>query len=230
MIRDLGIIIAAAGSSSRFGGGDKLLEKLDGMPLFLHCIRNFYPLCPPGNMVVVVNPCRLSEYKSIAGEYLAGCELVFAAGAELRAQSVRNGLAVLKPGTKFVAIQDAARPWSTPALLEKCLKTARLYGGAIPAKAVVDTLKRTDVEGRIIETVERADLWRVETPQVFNLEQLLDANKRISGMNVEFTDDASIMEAAGYEVHIVPNQEKNTKITYRKDIISEESSRAYQER
>jgi 2-C-methyl-D-erythritol 4-phosphate cytidylyltransferase len=223
MINDLGIIIAAAGSSSRFGGGDKLLEKLDGTPLFLHCIRNFYPLCPAGNMVVVVNPGKLEEYKLVAGEYLPGYELVFAAGAELRAQSVRNGLELLRPGTKFVAIQDAARPWSTPALLNKCLAAARLHGGAIPAKAVVDTLKRTNADGRIIETVERDNLWRVETPQVFNLEQLLDANKRISGMNVEFTDDASIMEAAGYVVHIVCNQERNIKITYRKDIISEGS-------
>jgi len=223
MISDLGIIIAAAGSSSRFGGGDKLLEKLDGMPLFLHSVRNFYPLCPAGNMIVVVNPDKLEEYKRTAGEYLPGYELVFVAGAELRAQSVRNGLAVLKPGTKFVAIQDAARPWSTPALLEKCLAAARRYGGAVPAKVVVDTLKRTATDGRIIETVERDNLWRVETPQVFNLEQLLDANKRISAMKVEFTDDASIMEAAGYEVHIVCNQEKNVKITYRKDIISEGS-------
>ena len=174
-------------------------------------------------MVVVVNPDKLTEYKGIAGKYLSGCELLFAPGAELRAQSVRNGLAVLGPETKFVAIQDAARPWSTPALLEKCLTAARKHGGAIPAKPVVDTLKRTNAEGRIIETVERDNLWRVETPQVFNLEQLLDANKRISGMNVEFTDDASIMEAAGYEVHVVCNQGKNVKITYRKDIISEGS-------
>jgi len=223
MIKDLGIIIAAAGSSSRFGGGDKLLEKLDGMPLFLHSIRNFYPLCPARNMIVVVNPDKLAEYRDIAGNFLPGYKLVFVSGAELRAQSVRNGLAALEKRTKFVAIQDAARPWSTPALLKKCLAAARLHGGAIPAKAVVDTLKRTNTDGRIIDTVGRDNLWRVETPQVFNLEQLLDANKRISNINVEFTDDASIMEAAGYEVYIVCNPEKNVKITYLKDIISEES-------
>lgn len=226
MIKDLGIIIAAAGTSSRFGGEDKLLEKLDGMPLFLHSIRNFYPLCPIGNMIVVVNPDNLSEFEKNAGDYLPEYHLRFVAGAELRAQSVRNGLAALMPETKFVAIQDAARPWARPGLLEKCLSSARLHGGAIPAKAVVDTLKRTNRAGRIIDTVGRDNLWRVETPQVFNLEQLLDANKRISDMNVEFTDDASIMEAAGYEVYIVCNQEKNMKITYRKDIINEGSDSA----
>jgi 2-C-methyl-D-erythritol 4-phosphate cytidylyltransferase len=226
MIKDLGIIIAAAGTSSRFGSDDKLLEKLDGMPLFLHSIRNFYPLCPAGNMIVVVNPEKLVEFENIAGTYLSGYQLSFVAGAKLRAESVRNGLAALAPQTKFVAIQDAARPWSSSGLLEKCLAAARLHGGAIPAKAVVDTLKHTRKDGRIIDTVRRDNLWRVETPQVFNLEQLLDANKRISDTDMEFTDDASIMEAAGYEVYIVCSQERNMKITYRKDIMNEENDSA----
>ncbi|MCK4982501.1 MAG: 2-C-methyl-D-erythritol 4-phosphate cytidylyltransferase [Victivallaceae bacterium] len=226
MIKDLGIIIAAAGSSSRFGSDDKLLEKLDGMPLFLHSVRNFYPLCPAGNMIVVVDPGKLAEFKNIAETYLPECQLRFVAGAKLRAESVRNGMAALVSQTKFVAIQDAARPWSSSDLLKKCLAAARLHGGAVPAKAVVDTLKHTRGDGRIIDTVRRDNLWRVETPQVFNLEQLLDANKRISGTDMEFTDDSSIMEAAGYEVYIVCNQEKNMKITYRKDIMNEENDSA----
>jgi 2-C-methyl-D-erythritol 4-phosphate cytidylyltransferase len=221
MIKDLGIIIAAAGSSSRFGSDDKLLEKLDGMPLFLHSVRNFYSLCPAGNMIVVVNPGKLEEFEYIARTYLPEYQLAFVAGAELRAESVRNGLAALAPQTKFVAIQDAARPWSSSGLLKKCLAAARLHGGAVPAKAVTDTLKRANEDGRIIDTVRRDNLWRVETPQVFNLEQLLDANKQVSDMDMEFTDDASIMEAAGYKAYIVCNQEKNMKITYRKDIINE---------
>lgn len=218
MIEDLGIVIAAAGASSRFGGDDKLLYKLDGMPLFLHSVRNFYPLCPAGNMIVVVSPDKLREYEDIAASRLPECRLRFVAGGKLRAESVRNGLAALAPQTKFVAIHDAARPWAMPALLEKCLAAARRHGGAIPAKPVVDTLKRTNPEGRIIATVRRDNLWGVETPQVFNLEQLRDANSRISGTDIGFTDDASIMEAAGYEVYIVINHEKNIKITYRKDI------------
>ncbi len=224
MIKDLGIIIAASGTSSRFGGNDKLLEKLNGMPLFLHSIRNFYPLCPAGNMIVVVHPDKLMEFEEIAGTYLPECQLRFVAGAELRAESVRNGLAALMPQTKFVAVQDAARPWATPEILKKCLAAARLHGGAIPAKAVVDTLKRTTPEGKIIDTVKRDNLWQAETPQVFNLEQLLDANNRSRGTDVEFTDDASIMEAAGYEVYIICNHENNMKITYRKDIMSEDSN------
>lgn len=226
MIKDLGIIIAAAGTSSRFGSDDKLLEKLDGTPLFLHSVRNLYPLCPAGNMIVVVNPGKLAEFENIAGTYLPEYHLRFVAGAKLRAESVQNGLAALSAQTKFVAIQDAARPWSSPGLLGKCLAVARLHGAAVPAKAVVDTLKRTNEDGRIIDTVRRDNLWRVETPQLFNLEQLLDANKRTSAITMEFTDDASIMEAAGYEVYIVRNQEMNMKITYRKDIMSGENDSA----
>lgn len=221
MNKDLGIIIAAAGSSSRFGDRDKLFEKLDGMPLFLHSVRNFYPLCPPGNMIVVVNPAKLADFQSAAAAYLPECSLKFVPGAELRADSVRNGLAALAPETRFVAIHDAARPWAEAELLEECLIEARLHGGAIPAKAVVDTLKSAEPDGKIIKTVSRENIWRVETPQVFNLEHLLEANQRALAAKTEFTDDASIMEAAGYEVYIVESRKKNDKITYHKDIVPE---------
>jgi 2-C-methyl-D-erythritol 4-phosphate cytidylyltransferase len=218
MIKDLGIIIAAAGTSSRFGKVDKLLEKVDGKPLFLHSIINFYSLCPLGNMIVVVAPDKLKEFESLAKTHCAEYQLTFVAGGKLRAESVRNGLIALSAQTKFVAIHDAARPWAKASLLKKCLKVARQHGGAIPAKAVIDTLKKTDAEKQIIATVKRENLWQVETPQVFNLEQLLDANKQSGKLDVEFTDDASIMEAAGYDVYIVANPDKNTKITYLKDI------------
>jgi lipopolysaccharide heptosyltransferase II len=221
MNKDLGIIIAAAGSSSRFGNRDKLFEKLDGIPLFLHSVRNLYHLCLPGNMIVVVNPAKLEDFQSAAATYTPECSLKFIPGAELRADSVRNGLAALAPETKFVAIHDAARPWAEPELLSECLIEARLHGGAVPAKAVVDTLKLADEDGKIIKTVSRNNLWRVETPQVFNLEQLRDANDQALKKKTEFTDDASIMEAAGYKVYIVESPGKNDKITYDKDMVIE---------
>ncbi|MDD5698738.1 MAG: 2-C-methyl-D-erythritol 4-phosphate cytidylyltransferase [Victivallaceae bacterium] len=218
VIEDLGIIIAAAGTGSRFGAGDKLLRKLDGLPLFLHSVRTFYPLCPAGNLIVVAHPGQVAAFGELAGTYLPGCRVRFVAGAELRAGSVRCGLAALAAGTKFVAVHDAARPLATAGLLQKCLAAARLHGGAVPAKPVTDTLKRTSPAGRIIDTVRRDNLWQVETPQVFDLEQLLDAHRQAAALDVEFTDDAAVMEIAGYEVYIVHNRERNVKITYREDL------------
>lgn len=218
MIKDLGIIIAAAGTSARFGDGDKLLEKLSGLPVFLHSVRTFYGLCPQENLVVAVNPDKLEQYRDIAQRYLPDFVLKFIPGGKVRAQSVMNALQELSPEAKFVAIHDAARPWADRVLLERCLKAARVHGGAIPAKPVVDTLKRTDKNGVIDTTVSRDNLWRVETPQVFNLEQLLDANRKCIEMQAEFTDDAAIMEAAGHKVVVVHNHTNNKKITYPKDI------------
>jgi 2-C-methyl-D-erythritol 4-phosphate cytidylyltransferase len=218
MINDLGIIIAAAGSSSRFGNGDKLLQLIDGIPLFLHSVRNFLEQCSPDNMVIVIQPGKKAEYEKVAQAYLPDYELSFIEGASVRDESVRNGLKALNPDIKYVAIHDAARPWTKADLLLKCLEKARLHGGAIPAKPVVDTLKRTGPNGKIIATVDRNDLWRVETPQVFELKKLLKANELAESREIEFTDDASIMEAAGYDVYVVMNPEKNTKITYSKDI------------
>jgi 2-C-methyl-D-erythritol 4-phosphate cytidylyltransferase len=218
MIKDLGIIIAAAGTGSRFGDTDKLLENLSGLPVFLHSIRNFSGLCPQNNLLVAVHPEKLEQYRDTAQKYLPDLTPRFVAGGKVRAESVMNALRELAPGTKFVAIHDAARPLADRALLEKCLEISRIHGGAIPAKPVVDTLKRTDKNGIVKATVSRENLWRVETPQVFNLAQLLDANRKCAGTQTEFTDDAAIMEAAGYEVVVLHNHADNTKITYPKDI------------
>ena len=218
MIKDLGIIIAAAGTSSRFGDSDKLLEKLSGLPVFLHSVRTFYGLCPQENLLIAVHPDKVEQYRNTAQKYLPDFAPRFIAGGKVRAESVMNALQELAPGTEFVAIHDAARPRADRALLEKCLEAARIHGGAIPAKPVVDTLKRTNTNGIINATVSRENLWRVETPQVFNLKQLLDANRKCADMQTEFTDDAAIMEAAGYKVVIVHNHADNAKITYPKDI------------
>lgn len=221
MIDDLGIVIAAAGNSSRFGEDDKLLWELDGLPLFLHAPRNFYSVCPEDNMLIVVHPDRIVQFENIARRYLPGMNLRFVAGAEVRAGSVLNGLKALPDCVKFVAVHDAARPWATEKLLKDCLDSARMHGGSVPAKPVVDTLKLADVDGKIVDTVSRSSLWRVETPQVFELEKLLAANQHCLEMDVEFTDDASIMEAAGYDVYIVESEKNNKKITYRKDLSEE---------
>ena len=218
MIKDLGIIIAAAGTSSRFGNGDKLLEKLSGLPVFLHSVRTFYGLCPPENLLVAVHPDKIEQYREAAQRYLPDFTPRFVVGGKVRAESVMNALQELIADTKFVAIHDAARPRADRALLGSCLEAARIHGGAIPAKPVVDTLKRTDKNGIIIATESRENLWRVETPQVFNLKQLLDANRKCADMQTEFTDDAAIMEAAGYKIVVVHNHTDNTKITYPKDI------------
>lgn len=224
MINDLGIIVAAAGSSERYGEYNKLLELLCGLPLFIYCLKTFIPHCPAGQLILVVARHEKKSFTAAIEKWLPDAQIVIVEGGKQRALSIVNGLLHLPANVNYVAIHDAARPFATINLLERCLAIARLDNGAIPAKPVTDTLKQVNKAGLITATVCRQNLWRVETPQVFNLQRLREAYQLISNnnaqKNIEFTDDAAIMEAAGFSVKIVNAPEPNLKITYLEDIAT----------
>ncbi|MHB9138710.1 MAG: 2-C-methyl-D-erythritol 4-phosphate cytidylyltransferase [Victivallaceae bacterium] len=215
-VNNRGIIIAAGGSGSRYGSGNKLFELLGSIPLFVHTVRNFYGCCPDSNFIFVAPSAELERFQTLLSEFMPGNKIVFTGGGNSRGQSVSNGLAKLGGDVEFVAIHDAARPLSSAKLLMKCLDAATQFGGAVPAKPVTDTIKKAEPSGKIIETVDRSALWRVETPQVFSMAAIKAAYKQADGL--EFTDDASVMEHAGSAVHVVYNPNNNLKITYPEDI------------
>ena len=214
MSEKLCIIIAAGGSSRRYGETDKLLEMLDGLPVLLHSIRNFAPLAAPGALVVAAGRDNLALYSSLAEKYLPEISVKWVCGGETRAGSVRNALAALPENTamdSLVAIHDAARPLADAALLLKVSGRAREVGGAIAAVKVVDTLKSSDDGELIARTVDRSKLWRAETPQVFVLGNYLAAYNQ-DGV-AELTDDAEIMRRAGFPVALVESGIYNGKLT-----------------
>lgn len=216
MAADLAVVIVAGGSARRFGGGNKLLRDLAGLPLFLHSVRTFLPLTAPGCLVVVHPADAGAEFRAAAERFLPEAPITWTAGGAYRCASVRAGLAALPLERGIVAIHDAARPLASAALLETLAEEARRTGGAIPGKPVTDTLKRSDASGLIAETVDRSGLWRVETPQVFDLALLRAAYARFP--EGDFTDDAGVMAAAGYACRVVHNPDDNFKITYPGDL------------
>jgi 2-C-methyl-D-erythritol 4-phosphate cytidylyltransferase len=226
MIDDLGIIVAAAGSGERYGRRNKLLEPLGELPLFIHCLKRFITLCPAEQLILVVSRHEQHSFSTAIERFMPGAEIVIIEGGNYRAQSIVNGLQQLPKNVNYVAIHDAARPFASVELLERCLAAARQYGAAIPAKPVTDTLKRVDENDLITATICRENLWRVETPQVFNLELLQTAyclaKDNASGALIEFTDDAAVMAVAGLPVKIVNAPEPNLKITYPEDIATAE--------
>jgi 2-C-methyl-D-erythritol 4-phosphate cytidylyltransferase/2-C-methyl-D-erythritol 2,4-cyclodiphosphate synthase len=132
---------------------------------------------------------------------------------------VRNALAHLPDGVRFVAVHDAARPLVSPALLERLVATAVQHGTAVPALPVQDTLKRSD-DGRTVQaTVAREGLYRVQTPQVFRADWLINAHRRAAEEGFEqATDDAQLLERAGYPVHLVDGDPRNLKLTTPDDL------------
>lgn len=217
MIPDLGVIIAAGGSSQRYGEKDKLLEEIAGMPVFLHSIRNFLPLTAPGNLIVAVRSAALDEFRSLADKFLPGAGIVWVPGGSDRVESVRNALNILPLQKGMVAIHDAARPLATAALLEKVLSRARVIGGAIAAHPVADSLKLASPDGMIASPVSREMVFGAETPQIFDLEKYRIACAALNG--VVPTDDAEIMRLSGYPVELVNSGMWNIKLTSPEDLV-----------
>lgn len=160
-------------------------------------------------------------------EAVRGLDLLPAAtGGQTRRESGRLGLESLEAlNPARVLIHDAARPLVSADLIERVVAALDDYPGAVPALPVVDTLKRADGAGvRAVETVERAGLWRAQTPQGFRYADILAAHRALDSVSAgqELTDDAAIAQAAGLEVALVMGDEDNIKVTTMDDLARAE--------
>ena len=210
----LAAILVAAGTGSRFGSETpKQFLSLFGEPVVRHAARAL--IDAGATLQPVGDPGAIAEA-------LAGLpHLPTVPGGATRQDSVRSGLLALRPlAPEFVLIHDAARPCiphnTVPALLAALTKNP----GAIPAAPVADTLKRVQ-DGIIRETVPRDGLFRAQTPQAFRFGAILEAHQAaVTGA----TDDASLLEALGLNVAIVPGSERNIKLTYQEDLARLEAA------
>ncbi|HJO92772.1 MAG TPA: 2-C-methyl-D-erythritol 4-phosphate cytidylyltransferase [Victivallales bacterium] len=218
MFQDLGVVIVAGGCSSRFSGKNKLLEKINGIPLFLYSINNFIDVCNSENIILVCSKDYFESYKKYFKKYHSDKSISFTLGGATRSESVFNGLKYLNNKVKYTAVHDAARPLVSNELIQKCYESCKKSGSGVAAKRVTDTVKLIDNSNRVLNTVDRTNLWTIETPQVFILSELVSAYKEIISNNIMVTDDAGAMEIYGKDVYIVENAKPNTKITYTSDL------------
>ncbi len=211
-----GVVIVAAGSSTRMGGIDKVFAPLGGLPLLAHALGAAERCDSVGPIALVAAAERLAEAKRrLAGRRFGKLVAIVAGGAR-RQDSVLAGLEALAgAGVEFVAVHDAARPLVTAALFTQGFAAARETGAAVAAVPVVDTLKRVAPDRTILGTVPRDALWAVQTPQVFRYELLLAAHRAAQG---EVTDDAMLVEALGHPVRVFPGSPRNLKVTTPDDL------------
>ncbi len=217
---DLGVIIAAGGAASRFGGGrNKLLCELQGLPVICHCLRTFLELVPPSHLVVVIPPDQDYVFRQAFDRAkLDIASITCVAGGGHRQDSVANGLRNLPSHLRLVAVQDAARPWASAELLSACVASVRRHGSGVAARRVVDTIKLADSAGLVGKTLNRDLLWATETPQVFQRQILETAYRQVSARGMTVTDDAQAVEMAGFPVYLVEHKQANPKITYADDL------------
>lgn len=219
VMRDVGLVVAAGGGSSRFGGGrNKLLVPWRGKPLFCHGLDTLAPLLLPAHVVLVVPPALTDAFAAAlnAAGQAATCRLV--PGGATRVESVRNGLLTLPQTVSIVAIQDAARPLTTAALLAACIASARQCGSGVAARRLTDTVKEAGPDGTVARTLDRDRLWAAETPQVFRRDWLSAALSAALTASTPVTDDAQAVARLGHPVQLVENRQPNPKITYADDL------------
>lgn len=221
--RDVGVVIVAGGSGSRIGGGElKQFRWVSGKPALLHSIHAFMARDDVA-MVVVVLP---KAYAADPPPWIFQCDinrLLISVGGRERHESVYNGLEDLPEEVRVVVVHDAARPFVTDDTIDRVITEARAGRGAVAALPVVDTLKRVDASGRVVETVDRAQLWRAQTPQAFPRQMLERAHLEARAERVGATDDAALCERMGAEVVVVRGAEKAMKITEAEDFARAEA-------
>ena len=210
-----GAVIVAAGTASRMGGIDKVMAQLGGEPMIARTVRQFQD-CDAFSEIVIVT--RENLILPITG-LCRGMDKVIAvvAGGSSRQESVSLGLNALSGKVTLAAIHDGARPFVTWQLIDRVVRAANTYGAAAPAVPVKDTIKV--VEGRVVKsTPDRATLYAVQTPQVFDFDLLRGALAKAKQDGAQVTDDCSAVERMGMSVKIVEGDERNIKITTPMDL------------
>ena len=211
--RDVGVVIVAAGESTRTAGNElKQFRWIAGKPMLLHSLQTF--MAHP-NVVSCV--CVIPrEFVANPPPWIFQCDvdrLLLSIGGRSRTESVRNGLEDLPNEASVVLIHDAARPLVDASLIDRVVERARSGACVIPALPVVDTIKEVDAEGRVQKTLDRSRLWRVQTPQGFPREIIERAHREARAASVTATDDAALCERLGVAVEIVQGSERALKVT-----------------
>jgi 2-C-methyl-D-erythritol 4-phosphate cytidylyltransferase len=208
-------IIVAAGSSQRMGF-DKLMARVAGKPVIEHTVDAFEGASSVAEIIVVTRKDRLPEFEKLL-QAKAKVRAVIP-GGEHRQDSVRAGLERLGPQTKYVAVHDAARPLVTSEQIERVFAKCQEHDAAALTEPVTDTLKRADKDLCVIASVDRDQLYVMQTPQIFERELLEEAYRAVFAERLRITDEVSAVEHLGRKVVLVPNNDFNFKITCQRDL------------
>jgi len=210
-------IIVAAGSSRRMGF-NKLLAPIAGIPVLKRTLGVFQACAAIDEIIVVTSDALRPEIEAWRSSGFVKITQIITGGAE-RHLSVNAGLQALNPACQIVAVHDGARPLISVAQITRCIDAARTQAAVACARPMTETLKRCDSAGRIIDSIDRANAWIMETPQVFQRDLLVKAYDAVLRDGLHVTDEVSAVQHLGESVFVVENFELNPKITFPADIL-----------
>ncbi len=216
------VIIVAAGSSTRMCGINKQFMPILGVPVIARTLMAFESCKYISKIIVVASQNTISEMQLICGKYMISKLSDIVVGGNNRHQSVMNGISHLDINDKKVLIHDGARPFIDTNTISEVVNALYNYDAALCVNKINDTVKIVDENALVKNTVDRSMLYAAQTPQGVDVEKYKNACDSVNNVD-SLTDDASIMEAAGYSVKAVIASAKNIKITTPDDIAIAEA-------
>ncbi|MDZ7581539.1 MAG: 2-C-methyl-D-erythritol 4-phosphate cytidylyltransferase [Deltaproteobacteria bacterium] len=214
-------VIVAAGHGVRMQSGTrKQYLLLAGRSVVVRTLQQF-DACPLIDQICLVvaeedlDFCR----RCLLADGQVHKPLQFVAGGRERQQSVYSGLRSLAAEEGLVAIHDGVRPLIDPLLIAACIRVAQTSGACVPGIPAYDTIKRVNAEGTIAATLDRKDLWLIQTPQVFRYAIIVEAHARALRDGYTGTDDAALVERLGYPVSLITGSKSNIKVTTAEDLV-----------
>jgi 2-C-methyl-D-erythritol 4-phosphate cytidylyltransferase len=218
-------IIPAAGLGTRMGkvspdaaSGRKQFLRLGDSSVLIHTIRQFVAADSISEIYVAVRDDDRESFAAELAEHGFSKPVRVATGGRNRQESVENCLALVDPDVELVAVHDAVRPLITPALIDKAVQQAAINGAVILGIPAVDTVKRVDQ--RIVHaTLPREMIMLAQTPQVFRTALLRRAFEHANQDGFVGTDEASLVEHLGEDVHVMMGSPRNLKITRPQDLV-----------
>lgn len=215
VVPGLGVVVVAAGRSTRMGGADKTFAEVHGAPLIVHTLRRLARSDAVAGIALVVAGDAVARARDMVAEHGIAKIAAVCAGGERRQDSVYAGLLALGD-CRWVAVHDGARPAVTGDVLARALAAAQRWPAAVAAVPVKDTIKVVGPDDVVTDTPERATLWAAQTPQVFDYGLLMQAHRSAAS---DYTDDAAMVEALGHPVRIFRGSYENLKVTTPEDLV-----------
>ena len=215
------VIIVAAGASTRMGGINKQTALLCGIPVIARTLKAFENSPYISRIILVSRNELISEMQLIADKYMISKLSYIVEGGNDRHKSVMCGIECLTEQEDKVLIQDGARPFVSAGMISRCVAALHHYDGCLCGIKINDTVKKVDAAYNVTDTLDRSFLYAAQTPQGVSVSAYKKACEQMG--DKEFTDDASVLERAGYRVKMVQGSAKNIKITTAEDLLMAEA-------
>lgn len=215
----LPVIIVAAGSSARMNGINKQFLEINSIPVIVKTMLAFEQSTDIKNIILVTKAEDIFKLQLLAEKHNISKLTDIVCGGNSRQESVLKGLARVGTEDEAVLIHDGARPLVCNQVINRVANGLKSYSAVTCAVKVKDTVKQIDADGKVIKTLDRSSLVAVQTPQGVKVKEYRQAVDSVKNL-ADFTDDTSIMEAAGFDVLTVEGDYKNIKITTPEDIAT----------